>query len=101
MANPFKVAENNAAPKVKEVTPVVVPEVKEEKKVPEVKEQPVAVTPKENPLVGMLEDKPAGRGYSFYLDDEVADALGRLAKQNKKSKSKVLNALLRNMLLEK
>lgn len=101
MANPFKVAENNAAPKVKEATPVVVPEVKEEKKAPQVKEQPVAVTPKGNPLVGMLEDKPAGRGHSFYLEADMAAALDRFAKQNKVSKSKALNAILRNFFSEK
>lgn len=101
MANPFKVAENNAAPKVKEATPVVVPEVKEEKKAPEVKEQPVVVTPKENPLAGMLGDKQVGKGYSFYLEPDVAAALEKLAKQNKTSKSKVLNVLLRNYLLDK
>lgn len=101
MANPFKTAENNAAPKVKEVTPVAVTEVKEEKKAPEKKEQPVVVASKENPLAGLFEEKPGGRGYSFYLDDDVAEALSKLAKQNKTSKSKVLNALLRNLLLDK
>ena len=101
MANPFKEAENRAKGKVKEEEVVVVPEVKQEKKAPVVKEAPAMPVTKENLLAGMLDEKPVGKSYGFYLDEEVVDALGKLAKQNKTSKSKALNTLLRNLLLEK
>ena len=66
----------------------------------EVKEQPVAV--KENLLAGLMQEKakPMAKSYGFYLDEEVVAALEKLAKQNKSNKSKVLNTLLRSILLE-
>lgn len=52
---------------------------------------------KENPLEGMIEQKPEGKSYGFYLSVEAADKLEKLAKQNKCSKSKALDALLRSL----
>lgn len=52
-----------------------------------------------NPLEGMIREKPKAKSYGFYLSDEVAEALDNLAKQNKCSKSKVLELLLRKALL--
>lgn len=118
MANPYKKAEQvqKKAPgsrlepvktektefvpeKVEEVK--VVPEKTEEAKV----EQPVVTAPveKEAPVDlfdGMVEQKPKGKTCAFYLDDEVNAALEKLAKQKKISKSKVLNTILRNVLIK-
>ena len=55
---------------------------------------------KEDILAGIRETKPKSKSYAFYLDEEVVDALDQLAKQNKSNKSKVLNTLLRNLLLK-
>ena len=92
MANPFKEAENKKK----------VPPGGEHKSV--VKEEEVVVvseppTPKatDNPLEGMIEQKPEGKSHSFYLSAEAAQNLERLAKQNKCSKSKALDALLRSL----
>lgn len=52
-----------------------------------------------NPLEGMIKEKPKAKSYGFYLSDEVVEALDNLAKQNKSSKSKVLELLLRKELL--
>jgi hypothetical protein len=84
MANPFKDAE-----KRKKVAPGGSNE-----KV-EIKEEPVSVT--DNPLEGMIEPKPDGKSYGFYLSAEAADKLEQLAKRNKCSKSKALDALLRSL----
>jgi hypothetical protein len=81
---------------------VVAPAVVEEKPVEPVKEN-LIIEPevKKNLLAGMLEQKPKAKSYGFYLDDEVVAALEKLTKQSKaKSKSKVLNTLLRNILLD-
>ena len=92
MANPFKEAENK-----KKVAPGGEPK-------PVVKEEEIVVaeplTPKavDNPLEGMIEQKPEGKSHSFYLSAEAAQNLERLAKQNKCSKSKALDALLRSIL---
>ena len=51
----------------------------------------------ENPLAGKIEPKPEGKSYGFYLSVEAADKLEQLAKQNKCSKSKALDALLRSL----
>lgn len=84
MANPFKTAENRAKPNVKPV-----------------ESEPVASKPvADDLLAGMIEKKPAAKSYGFYLDSEVVDALDALAKQNGSNKSKVLNTLLRNLLLK-
>ena len=88
MANPFKDAE-----KKKKVAPGTKPPTET------IKEE-VVVTPepvKENPLEGMIEPKPEGKSYGFYLSVEAAEKLEKLAKQNKCSKSKALDALLRNL----
>lgn len=93
MANPFKDAEkrkkvapggNQEQPVEKEVVvqPVVEKKIKKEK---------------ENPLEGMIEQKPEGKSYGFYLSIEAAEKLEKLAKQNKCSKSKALDALLRSL----
>ena len=52
-------------------------------------------------LAGITNEKPKGRTYSVYLDDDVVEALDRVAKENKSSRSKVLNILLKNFFLEK
>ena len=99
------------------------PEVKEEKK-PEVKapvvekraEEPVKPvevpaedeepakaekkTAKENLLAGEVEQKASAKSYALYLETDVVDALDKLAKQNKLSRSKALNALLRKVLMK-
>ena len=53
-----------------------------------------------NPIEGMIKEKPKAKSYGFYLSDEVVEALDNLAKQNKSSKSKVLELLLRKALLD-
>ena len=90
MANPFKDAEKKkkVAPGGNQ-KPTVEEEVVEQTAKPVVKE--------ENPLSGMIEQKPTGKAYGFYLSVEAADKLEKLAKQNKCSKSKALDALLRNL----
>jgi hypothetical protein len=110
MANPYKKAEQvqkkapgsrqEQKPQEEQTTPVV--EVKQQETVtPQPAEPAVVETPvKEDLLAGMLEKKPRGKSYGFYLDDEVVAALDKLARQNKSNKSKVLNTLLRNMLLK-
>lgn len=86
MANPFKDAEKKKK---------VAPGGNQEKTAPEtVKEPPVV---QENPLAGMIEPKPEGKSYGFYLSVEAAEKLEQLAKQNKCSKSKALDALLRSL----
>ena len=90
MANPFKDAE-----KKKKVAPggTQKPLVEE----PTVIEEPVVEKKTENPLEGMIEQKPEGKSYGFYLSTEAAEKLEKLAKQNKCSKSKALDALLRSL----
>ena len=91
MANPFKDAE-----KKKKVAPggEQKPRIKEEVVVEKLV---VAEKKEDNPLSGMIEQKPTGKAYGFYLSVEAADKLEKLAKQNKCSKSKALDALLRNL----
>ena len=86
MANPFKESENKAKakPKTKEEEIVTV----------ETKSEPAR---QENPLAGMLDPKPDGKSYGFYLSSEAVDKLEKLAKQNKCSKSKALDLLLRQL----
>lgn len=88
MANPFKDAE-----KKKKVAPGTKPQT-------EIIQEEVIPTPdpvKENPLEGKIEQKPEGKSYGFYLSVEAAEKLEKLAKQNKCSKSKALDVLLRNL----
>lgn len=82
MANPFKEAEGR-----KKVAPGGNPEPSK------VVEKVVS----ENPLEGMIEQKPEGKSYGFYLSVEAVKNLEKLAAQNKCSKSKALDALLRNL----
>lgn len=67
--------------------------------------EPVVETPpqieKTNPLAGMVASKVGAKAYTYYLDDDVALAIEKLAKQNKISKSKVVNLLLKDILLNK
>jgi hypothetical protein len=99
-AAPAPVEQPVEAPKVEEKQVVVIPAV-EEKPVEPVKENVIVETEiKKNLLAGMIEQKPKAKSNSFYLDDEVVAALEKLAKQNKSNKSKVLNTLLRNILLD-
>lgn len=63
--------------------------------------EPVVRPVKDNPLAGILDQKPTAKSYGYYLDDDVAQAIERLAKQNKTSKSKALNALLKKILLDR
>lgn len=95
MSNPFKDAE-----KRKKMAPGGgKPEHKENVSIETTNES--AVPPKttivENPLAGMIEQKPEGKSYGFYLSTEAVANLERLAKQNKCSKSKALDALLRSL----
>ncbi len=90
MANPFKDAENK-----KKVAPGGNPTPRVEE--PTVIEEPVVERKTENPLEGMIEQKPEGKSYGFYLSTEAAEKLEKLAKQNKCSKSKALDALLRSL----
>lgn len=94
MANPFKDAE-----KRKKVAPGGHQEPSVEKESVVEHEEPVVEKPvtKENPLEGMIEQKQTGKSYGFYLSDEASDKLEKLAKQNKCSKSKALDALLRSL----
>lgn len=92
MSNPYKKAE--AVRKVspggnrREEAPVI-------EKTEEVVEIAVEIT---NPLQGKIEKKPEGKSYGFYLSNEAMNKLEKLAKQNKCSKSKALDALLRSIL---
>lgn len=63
---------------------------------PVVKEKPAH----EDLLAELKEKKPKSNSYSLFLDDEVVEALDKLAKQNKSSRSKVANTLFRNLLLK-
>ena len=45
------------------------------------------------------EVKPKAKSYGFYLDDDVVKALDQLAKEKKSNRSKMLNTLLRKVLL--
>lgn len=74
--------------------------------VPAPQHEPVVeVTVKEevkqdNPLKGMIDKKKGAKGYTYYLDDDVAQAVEKLAKQNKISRSKVVNMLLKDILMK-
>ena len=99
MANPYKKAESaKKTPPVSRQETVVRQEVVEEKE--PVKAEVSPAPAKDDILAGIRETKPKSKSYAFYLDEEVVDALDQLAKQNKSNKSKVLNTLLRNLLLK-
>lgn len=94
MGNPYKDAEKNK--------PRVIPggEQKTHTQEEVVEEKVVAEKPpvQENLLAGMIEQKPEGKSYGFYLSIEAMEKLEKLAKQNKCSKSKALDTLLRSLL---
>lgn len=101
MANPYKDAE-----KRKKVTPGGEPKsTTQDDVVVEPKEQVVVdppkpektIAPAENPLEGKIEQKQTGKPCGFYLSVEAIEKLEKLAKQNKCSKSKALDALLRTL----
>ena len=73
------------------------------KEPPVEKEAPVVEKPEEptNLLAELKNKKPTGKGYNVYLDTDVIEKLDKLAKQTKTSRSKVINTLLRNLLLDK
>ena len=90
MANPFNTERNKKIPKIKETITENLG-LNEE----------IQISPTADSLLGKkLKSKPEGKSYGFYLDKEVDEALGLLAKQKKTSKSKVLNTLLRSILLD-
>lgn len=92
MANPFKEAESK-----KKVPPGGgEPKPKSEEKQEVIPDPPTNKTV-DNPLEGMIEQKPEGKSYGFYLSVEAASNLEKLAKQNNCSKSKALDALLRSL----
>jgi hypothetical protein len=95
MANPYKKAEEHKKVSPgghrKEETTAPVTPVEQVAPVEE-KEKPV------NPLAGKVDKKPEGKSYGFYLSNEAIAKLEKLAKQNKCSKSKALDLLLRNIL---
>lgn len=47
-----------------------------------------------------MDVKPKAKSYGFYLDDDVVKALDKLAKSKRSNRSKMLNTLLRKILLE-
>ena len=93
MANPYKKDAER-----KKVVPGGNPKPHEEEPTIEVKEEPAKepVT-RDNPLEGMIEQKQTGKPCGFYLSVEAIEKLEKLAKQNKCSKSKALDALLRSI----
>lgn len=64
---------------------------------PEPKSEPKITTA--NPLAGTIEQKAKGKSYGFYLSSEAIDNLEKLAKMNKCSNSKALDALLKTLSL--
>ena len=102
--NPYFGTEVRApiTPKHKETAPAPEPEPTVEPKPVEVEapmvEKPEAAT---DLLANLKNKKPVGKGYNIYLDSDVIEKVDKLAKQAKTSRSKVLNTLLRNLLLDK
>ena len=88
-------------PKIEEKQEIIAP-VEEDKPVEPVKENEIIETNAKKLLAGAFEEKPKGRTVGFYLDEEVISALEKLGKDMKiKNKSKLLNTLLRNLLIDK
>lgn len=85
-ANPYKKAAER-----KPVAPGGKPKPVEE---PEIVETPAA---QENPFSVEIDQKPEGKSYGFYLSVEAAQKLEKFAKQNKCSKSKALDAILKKL----
>lgn len=69
---------------------------------PEREEEDVQPVVQSNDLLADLtmEVKPKAKSYGFYLDDDVVKALDKLAKAKRSNRSKMLNTLLRKLLLE-
>jgi len=65
-------------------------------------EKPVAEKPEKvtDLLSGIVQTKTKSN-VSFYLEDDIVVALDKLAKQNKTTRSILVNTLLRNLLLDK
>ena len=59
--------------------------------------KPEPVVSAVNPVEGMIEPKQTGKPCGFYLSATAIENLEKLAKQNKCSKSKALDALLKNL----
>lgn len=96
MANPFRDTENKAKPNMKPADNNTQKVTKNEKNTNNIeKKEPKNI----NYLEGIGVEKPKAKSCSFYLDEDVANELEKLAKANKSSKSKVLNTLLRNILI--
>lgn len=55
---------------------------------------------KESLLEGMLEAKPKAKTYGFYIDEDVVAKLDELAKQTGRSKSRIVNAILKDFLFK-
>ena len=87
-------------PKIEEKKQEVVAPVKEEKPVEPVKEVEIIETKANNLFAGLEDDKPRGKTVGFYLDEDVIAAIDKIAKKTKSNKSKVLNTLLRNLLID-
>ncbi len=94
-------------PSVLTVVPAAVQEepVKEEGKpdpvvVEEVKETPIAEEAPVNNVLSKIQKKPEGKSCSFYLDVDVLAAIEKVAKQNKISKSQLVEAVLRDYLIK-
>ena len=73
-------------------------------KVEKIEEAPQEVRQQEAQPNDILADltpgeKPKAKSYGFYLDDDVVKALDRLAKDKRSNRSKMLNTLLRKVLL--
>ena len=91
--NPFRAARQKVDGNEK-------PEKPEEIKTPVAPEQePKSEIPQGDILAGLKSKKPMAKTYGFYLDDDVVVAIEKIAKQTRTSKSKVLNTILRNTLL--
>ena len=67
---------------------------------PKTEETPMVEETENNmDFLAELEDKkPESKAYSIYLDVDVVEAVDKIAKKRKTSRSKVINLLLRNML---
>ena len=99
MSNRFK-ANHDAVdftdPAALTAVPVVPAETKESEE-----ELKSAQAPQQSDLLAdlTLDVKPKAKSYGFYLDDDVVKVLDRLAKEKRSNRSKMLNTLLRRVLL--
>ena len=94
--NQFGSSSNSIQPKAK-TKPVVEEPVPSD---PKPKPTPTPAPKKANPLAGKVRKKREAKSYGFFLDNDVVEALEKLAKQNKISTSQALNLLLRDLLLD-